>query len=319
VRPLREYGWDDWKRLRPVTHCIKTLRYAATRELHVRRRQRGGDTSLAQRIRGRRVLVSIAYDDPEVIDMQASAVARFVPGAFYVIADNSSDDALARDIAAVAVRHAVPYVRLPRLASSKDGSRSHGLALDWTWRNVIRPSQPEAFGFLDDDLFPTGPDDPFAMLGQQPVFGLIRTAGERWFLWAGFCFFGSTLQGTSSSISARTGSKGSTPVAAIGMFFTADSIMGAWCSLRRTSSRIGPAPIRCTTPFNGAASGCMRSARRAGLDDSNRPPTSVATSRTSSLPKSRSPRSAGAGIDRSSGWHRREPQGSIDDRLHPPA
>jgi hypothetical protein len=189
VRPLREYGWDDWKRLRPVTHCIKTLRYAATRELHVRRRQRGGDTSLAQRIRGRRVLVSIAYDDPEVIDMQASAVARFVPGAFYVIADNSSDDALARDIAAVAVRHAVPYVRLPRLASSKDGSRSHGLALDWTWRNVIRPSQPEAFGFLDDDLFPTGPDDPFAMLGQQPVFGLIRTAGERWFLWAGFCFF----------------------------------------------------------------------------------------------------------------------------------
>ncbi|MPZ37991.1 MAG: hypothetical protein GEU95_07980 [Rhizobiales bacterium] len=189
VRPLHEYGWDDWRRLRPVSHGIKTLRYDATREIHVRRRQRGGDTSLPRRIRGRRVLVTIAYDDSEVIDMQASAVAQFVPHAFYVIADNSSDDTLAREVAAVALRHAVPYVRLPRPLSSGEGSRSHGLALDWTWRNVIRPGAPEAFGFLDDDVFPTAPDDPFATLRQQPVYGALRTQGDRWFLWAGFCFF----------------------------------------------------------------------------------------------------------------------------------
>jgi hypothetical protein len=188
VKPLHEYGWDDWKRLRPVTHGLKTLRYHTTRELHVWRRPRGGDTSLPQRIRGARVLVSIAYNDADVIDMQASAVARFVPGALYIIADNSSDSVRAREVEAVAARHGAPYVRLPP-ALSREPSRSHGLALDWTWRNIIRPGRPEAFGFIDDDLFPTAPDDPFAMLAQQSVYGAVRMQGERWFLWAGFCFF----------------------------------------------------------------------------------------------------------------------------------
>jgi hypothetical protein len=31
VKPLHEYGWDDWKRLRPVTHGLKTLRYGGRR------------------------------------------------------------------------------------------------------------------------------------------------------------------------------------------------------------------------------------------------------------------------------------------------
>lgn len=188
MKPLHEYDWDDWKRLRPISHGLKTLRYGATRELHVRRPQWGGDMALAQRIRDRRVLLSIAYDDVEAIDMQASAVARFVPGALYAIADNSSDDALACEVESVAVRHGAPYVRLPR-SLSKEPSRSHGLALDWTWRNIIRPGRPEAFGFLDHDLFPTAPDDPFAKLAQQPVYGSLRRQGDRWFLWAGFCFF----------------------------------------------------------------------------------------------------------------------------------
>jgi hypothetical protein len=189
VKPLHEYGWDDWKRLRPVTHGLKTLRYDTTRNVYVRRRQRGGDMTLPQRIRGRRVLVTVGYGDPEAIDMQAAAVARFVPGALYVVADNSPDDAAAREIAAIAGRHGAPYVRLPKPLLLEEGSRSHGLALDWVWRNVIRPGAPEAFGFLDDDLFPTAPDDPFATLRQQPVYGSLRRQGERWFLWAGFCFF----------------------------------------------------------------------------------------------------------------------------------
>lgn len=188
MKPLREYDRNDWKRLRPLTHWLKTLRYNAVREIHVRRPQRGGETGLASRVRGRRVLVTVAYDDPEAIDMQAQAVLRFVPNALYIVADNSSDDGAARRTAAVAHRLGVPYVRLPR-PSEGEGSRSHGLALNWIWRNVIRPGEPEAFGFLDDDLFPTTADDPFAMLERQPVYGVLREAGERWFLWAGFCLF----------------------------------------------------------------------------------------------------------------------------------
>ena len=191
MRPLREYDVRDWLRFRPVTHAYKTLRYGAAREIHVRRRQQSGDRDIADRIRGRRVLVTIAYNDADAIDMQAAAVARCVPDALHVIADNSTDDAAAVAIAATAERSNVPYARLPRDYSSRAGgaSRSHGLAMNWAWRNLVRPGEPEAFGFLDHDLYPTAADDPFAMLDRQPVYGSLRQEGNRWFLWAGYCMF----------------------------------------------------------------------------------------------------------------------------------
>ena len=54
---------------------------------------------------------------------------------------------------------------------------------------MLRPGAPWAFGFVDDDLFPTGTDDPFAPLESQDFFGWVRTVPPRWFLWAGYCTF----------------------------------------------------------------------------------------------------------------------------------
>ena len=61
--------------------------------------------------------------------------------------------------------------------------------MNWVWHQVLRPAAPAAFGFLDHDIFPTAPDDPFTTLAGLPFFGDIREAGARWFLWAGYCFF----------------------------------------------------------------------------------------------------------------------------------
>jgi hypothetical protein len=191
MRPLGEYDRHDWWRLRPLIHWLKTQRYDMARERYVRRPARVADPALPQRIRGRRVLVTIAFDDPDTIELQAEMIARFVPQAFYIVADNSADDSAARAIAAAAERRTIAYVRLPKQPWSRpqQASRAHGLALNWVWRNVIRPGEPEAFGFLDDDLFPAADDDPFALLDRQPVYGALRTAGRRWFLWAGYCMF----------------------------------------------------------------------------------------------------------------------------------
>jgi hypothetical protein len=190
MRPLGDYQWRDWLRLRPVTHWLKTRRYNAQREAYVRRPARTAIADLPS-FRARKVLTTIAFEDPEAIDMQARLVARFVPGVTYLVADMSTTEDAATQIAAIARRHGVAYVRLPEspLLRREQASRIHGLALNWVWRNLMRPGAPDRFGFVDHDIFPTRPDDPFAELDGQPVYGCIRQAGPRWFLWAGFTMF----------------------------------------------------------------------------------------------------------------------------------
>ena len=188
-RPLAEYGVADWCRLRPLTHAVKSWRYDVIDWLYRRKPPQAGDlAAIRAAVRGRQVLTTVAFDDPEAVAWQTALVRHYLPQALYIIADNSTSESTAAAIAAQAQRAGISYLRLPSNPWDA-GSRSHGLALNWVWHNVLRPGEPEAFGFLDDDIFPTAPDDPFAALASQDFYGVIRTAGDRWFLWAGLCVF----------------------------------------------------------------------------------------------------------------------------------
>ena len=189
MKPVIAYTDDDWLHLRPLTHFIKTLRYRVVDRRYLRRPAPTGDLAALRRlIRGKKLLITVAFSDPQAIDWQARLVHRHVPHALHLIADNSPDDASANAISAFAAQHGVPYLRLPANPWHK-GSRSHGIALNWLWQNLLRPGEPEMFGFLDHDIFPTAPDDPFTALGTQDFYGVVRPAGACWFLWAGFSFF----------------------------------------------------------------------------------------------------------------------------------
>lgn len=188
-KPLSEYSLADWKRLRPVSHGLKTARYQwIDRRYRRQPAARGDAAAVAARICGRKALFTVAFNDAQAIDWQAALVRHFVPDALYVIVDNSPEDGQAAAIERVAAAHGVAYLRCPPNPWKKS-SRSHGIALNWIWHNVIRPGRPEAFGLLDHDLFPTAPDDPFAPLARQDIYGYVRfaePANGRWFLWAGF-------------------------------------------------------------------------------------------------------------------------------------
>jgi hypothetical protein len=189
MKSFTAYTAADWRRLRPLTHGLKTMRYKVVDRLHLRRPARAGDLAALQRlIRGKKIMVTVAFSDPQAIDWQARLVRHYVPHTLYLVADNSPDDASATAIAGLAAQHGVPYLRLPANPWHK-GSRSHGIALNWLCHNLINPGEPEMFGFLDHDLFPTAPDNPFAALASQDFYGVVRPAGPFWFLWAGFCFY----------------------------------------------------------------------------------------------------------------------------------
>ncbi len=190
-RPLRDYSAEDWRHLRPPLQAWTRLRLRTITAAYAARPPSRGDRgALKTALAGRRVMVTIGFNDQEMLERQVRAVRRFVPGPVHLIADNSRDDSRAAEIEAMCVRLAALYLRLPPNPwGPRSPSRSHGLAMNWVWRRVIRPGRPEAFGFLDQDLVPLAPDDPFADLARQPLAGDKRWADGRWFLWAGYCFY----------------------------------------------------------------------------------------------------------------------------------
>jgi hypothetical protein len=188
-KSITDFSTSDWRHLRPVTQAVKSLRYRMIDRNYRRKAARIGDAAaLARSIRGCKVLVTIAFSDPALISWQTLLIHHYVPDARHLIVDNSPEDAIAAQIGQVAGTAA--YLRTPENPWTGDAaSRSHGVALNWAWENLIKPGEPEAFGFLDHDIFPTAGDDPFSRLATQDVYGVVRRAGPRWFMWAGFCMF----------------------------------------------------------------------------------------------------------------------------------
>src|SRR5260221_5399039 len=150
-----EYTRREWMRLRPLVDSYKHYRHQAFAAYLARRPARGGDLFDAiQRIRATNALLTVAFNAPQKIDVQAALVKAFVPNAVYVVLDNSDNDRRATDIQLVARAHDVAYVRLPPAPwSGGESGHAHALAMNWAWRNIILQGQPRAFGFIDHDIY----------------------------------------------------------------------------------------------------------------------------------------------------------------------
>ena len=190
MRRLRDYSWADWRRLRPLGHAYKTAIYRTFTAWHVRRRS-PGIASIVNEVRTRNqttLAVTIAFEAPWAIRHQVAAARRQFKDAMLVVCDNSRNEDAAHEIEAICREAGVAYLRLP-VDPSKKGSRSHAMAINWVYRNLVCAVTPSCFAFLDHDLFPTKPVFFAALIEHQPIYGLMRTAAHRWYLWAGFCVF----------------------------------------------------------------------------------------------------------------------------------
>ncbi|RWE77593.1 hypothetical protein [Mesorhizobium sp.] len=188
---LREYKLQDWTRLRPIVHAYKTVRYRVTDDLFFRQRARDGDVEDIEALaRARRVLLTVAFNDAQCLEIQLRLASKLVQSDVHIVADNSTSNASAGENKRACLNHGAAYVRLPANPwTVRNPSRSHGAAMNWMWHNVVKPAAPTAFGFLDQDLFPTQPCAPFEPLERAPFYGDLRWSDGRWFLWAGYCFF----------------------------------------------------------------------------------------------------------------------------------
>jgi len=185
---LSSYSAVNWLRLQPAIHVLKTARY---RHIDRQYRKLPSRASSLRRPAGREsnLLISIGFEDAELIDWQSRLVKRYVPSADYVVVDNSTSEEGAQAIKKICERNGCDYLLTPANPWRGLPSRSHGAAINWALDNVVRPRRPRGFGFIDTDMFPLEPTNPFAPLDRQDFFGVVRHCATRWYLWAGFCFF----------------------------------------------------------------------------------------------------------------------------------
>jgi hypothetical protein len=190
MRDLTQYTGSEWLRAKPFVALFKELRDAALRDLYVSRRPAGLQRFLAEHaaLRGGRIAVIIAYEQPWLIAHLAARLKRFVSGFQPIVFDNSATAEARAAIARTAQDAGVPYLSLPD-NPIRNINRSHGNALNWVYRNVLLALEPEMFALLDHDLFPTAEIDLAALLGDQPFYGMKLEKGFGWALWAGYSVF----------------------------------------------------------------------------------------------------------------------------------
>ena len=190
MRALREYSLQDWARLRPITHAYKTAIYRAETAHYVRRKVEASE-ALVARLRARNrptLVVTIAYEAPWVIELQVAAAQRYFKDVEFLVCDNSKRDENAAKIAEICRDAQIEYLRLPSNPKMA-GSRSHALAVNWAYRNLVCAAKPACFAFLDHDLIPTAAVSFPDLVEHQPFYGRLRRVDNLWFLWAGFCVF----------------------------------------------------------------------------------------------------------------------------------
>lgn len=195
MRALDDYSLGEWLIAAPLAQRLRRARNVMVDRVY-RRRRAAGQEALVARLKGRPQLAfTVAFNQPGAVALLADAMARFLPGAELVVCDNSTDPAARAAIAALCRDKGLHYCPLPPTPyrGARNGSRSHGVALNWAFHNLVRPAAPGVFAFLDHDLVPLGPADLESLVRDQPCYGHLRRSdrpqGTAWYLWPGFSVF----------------------------------------------------------------------------------------------------------------------------------
>ena len=136
--------------------------------------------------------VAVAYNTPWTIDLLVKCWKKHCIETPLLIVDNSKKDALAQEIREICERENIYYLRLPHNREWHP-SRSHGLALNWTWKNLIcKIDTLNSIGFIDHDCYPISPWSP-DLMPSKVAYG-VKSPGwllaqKTWSLWAGYMYF----------------------------------------------------------------------------------------------------------------------------------
>lgn len=198
MRELIKYTPQEWFKLTPLKHMYKHARNRLVSTIYTKKKAGCMSCSMEHLIDIDFPVVAIAYEQPWAIEVLVKLWRINVSGAVLIIADNSKSDGARAEMADICRRHEVCYIGLPS-NMTKHPNRSHALAMQWVFNNIIHKLDYDNFGFIDHDLFPVKKLSLEKIVDDQIVFGQekarSRTDPGAWTVWAGYCFFNRSLLG----------------------------------------------------------------------------------------------------------------------------
>lgn len=135
-------------------------------------------------------LVTMAFNNDFVIKEQIKFLKKNLIDRFvYTVIDNSTIPQVREKIASACRQNKVGYIYLPHQGDSLVPSSAHGLVINWTYKNYLRPRRADYFGIVDSDIYPIKKTSVIESLKKFPVYGWLQERREKWYLWPGLAFY----------------------------------------------------------------------------------------------------------------------------------
>ncbi len=137
------------------------------------------------------LLTVVAFNNVDIIKLQYNNLKNLLKDNFdYIVINNSNNKKSSEKIFDFCKENKISYVKIPKNPlTGIRASGSHGVALNWCYKNIIKKYKPEYFGFLDHDIFPLKDTSIINNLGKG-FYGVIKRRPKNyWYLWPGFSFF----------------------------------------------------------------------------------------------------------------------------------
>lgn len=134
-------------------------------------------------------LITVSFNNPIIIDYQIKLFKKFLKGNYcHIICDNSNMEEHAKQIKEVCVKNNITYIHCEPQKVPHGFSDSHGIALNWIYKEVIQ-KRKNNFAFLDHDIFPIKEVNIESYLENSELAGRVDEISGIWYLWPGFSFF----------------------------------------------------------------------------------------------------------------------------------
>jgi hypothetical protein len=176
--------------LQPLKVFLKKLRNDLCLHIYLNRSAKDEDKFIAHcaQFKNKRVLLVIAFEQPKVLEWLLEACARNLSGFHILVFDNSRSRDFRTNTEEACKKYGVPYLGLP-INRGRHPNRSHGVAMTWVYRRVVKKLEPSWFGFLDHDMIPVRKIDLGVLSESKICYGVINAKAYYWTLWAGYCFY----------------------------------------------------------------------------------------------------------------------------------